>query len=63
MSATAAPIDPAEFQRRLALLTELHALAALPEASLVPLVPGFREERFAAGEIVTSDQSLSLIHI
>jgi len=55
VSAADALIDPTEFQRRLALLTELHALAALPEASLAPLVPGFREERFAAGEIVTSD--------
>lgn len=52
---TADTLDPAEFEHRLALLTELHALAALPVEALAPLVAGFREERYAPGQVVTSE--------
>ena len=48
------PIDSAEFERRLGLLNELHALAALPAESLAPLVHGLREERYAAGSVMTA---------
>lgn len=49
------PIDAAEFERRIALLSELHALAALPVESLSPLVPGLREKHYPAGSVVVSD--------
>jgi putative peptide zinc metalloprotease protein len=51
------PIAPDEYEHRLALLTELHVLASLPVESLVPLVAGFREERFAAGAVVASEMT------
>ena len=49
------PIDAAEFERRIALLSELHALAALPVESLSPLVAGLREEHHPAGRVLVSD--------
>jgi CRP-like cAMP-binding protein len=53
LTAGDAPIEAAEFERRIALLSELHALAALPVESLAPLVAGLREERYAPGSIVS----------
>ena len=50
-----APIDAAEFERRIALLSELHALASLPVESLSPLVAGLREEHYPAGRVLVSD--------
>ena len=50
-----APLDPAEFERRLAVLSDLHSLAALPVESLAPLVPELREDRHPAGTVIVSD--------
>lgn len=52
---TGLPLDPAEFERRLAVLSDLYSLAALPVESLAPLVPGLREERYGAGTVIVSD--------
>src|SRR5213083_1545731 len=50
-----APLDPVEFERRLAILSDLHSLAALPAESLAALVPGLREDRCPAGTVIVSD--------
>jgi putative peptide zinc metalloprotease protein len=52
---TGLPLDPAEFERRLTVLSDLYSLAALPVASLSPLVPGLREEHYPAGTVIVSD--------
>src|SRR3954471_11253126 len=49
------PLDPAEFERRLTVLSDLHSLAALPVESLAPLVPGLGEEHYPARTVIVSD--------
>ena len=56
---TGLPLDPAEFERRLAVLSDLHSLAALPAESLAPLVPGLGEEHYPAGTVIVSDVALT----
>jgi len=51
---TGLPLDAAEFERRLAVLSDIHSLAALPVESLAPLVPGLQEERYPAGSVIVS---------
>src|SRR5215471_4070920 len=52
---TGSPLEPAEFERRLAVLSDLHSLAALPVESLAPLLPGLGEDHYPAGKVIVSD--------
>src|SRR5262245_34698586 len=52
---TGLPLDPAEFERRLTVLSDLHPLPALPVEALAPLVPELREDRYAAGTVLVAD--------
>lgn len=49
------PLAAEEFERRLAVLSDIHSLAALPAESLAPLVPGLQQQRYPAGTVVVSD--------